>query len=621
MNSNRVITGIFLCLLFFCMHSGHAQQREIDSLKQLIVKFDADKSKSKTKTWSLQDSVKVNLLDELSLQYTDFDPKKSFETASLQLSIATKIDYKKGIVNALNVIGIYYETIGNYDRSFENYNRALEISKASGFNDLTLHTLGNIGIHFIRIGIYSEALKYFHECLKLAEITKIESNILLGCYNNIGVIYSNLGKPEESIKYYQKSLDLQIRQKKLSDIANTYNNIGDLYRDKRQFGLAMSYFLKGLKSAQSNRNYSAEALNYSGIGSVYLNQGNYEKALENHLKAKNIRETIGDGFGMFTSYICLGNIYLKTHNYQEALRYTQTAFDMVKDRNELRGLTEAYRQLSVIHAKLGNFKQAYDNHQLYKKYNDSIFNAENEKKLIEQQMNFDFRQKEELAKQEIEKQKNLRNLMVTGAIALALFSIFFLIQRQRIKTIREQKVYVEGLNELQQELHGREMEAIALHKENENIQLKNELMTLEKDQLAEKLSFNERELASTTVYLFEKNKMLATLKTALDALPKNILSSPEITNVKTAISSNQYLDSDWEKFKQHFEKVHPDFFKELASKHPGLTDYEVRFCAYLHMKLSTKEIAALLNITPESVTKAKMRLNKKLKASDESYDI
>ena len=43
-----------------------------------------------------------------------------------------------------------------------------------------------------------------------------------------------------------------------------------------------------------------------------------------------------------------------------------------------------------------------------------------------------------------------------------------------------------------------------------------------------------------------------------------------------------------------------------------LTTYDIRLCNYLKSNLSTKEIATLLNITPDSVKKAKHRLRKKM---------
>ncbi|WP_141719631.1 helix-turn-helix transcriptional regulator [Roseivirga misakiensis] len=51
---------------------------------------------------------------------------------------------------------------------------------------------------------------------------------------------------------------------------------------------------------------------------------------------------------------------------------------------------------------------------------------------------------------------------------------------------------------------------------------------------------------------------------------------------------------------------------QIKQRYPNLTAYDLRLCTYLKANLSTKEIATLLNITPDSVKKAKHRLRKKM---------
>lgn len=53
---------------------------------------------------------------------------------------------------------------------------------------------------------------------------------------------------------------------------------------------------------------------------------------------------------------------------------------------------------------------------------------------------------------------------------------------------------------------------------------------------------------------------------------------------------------------------------QLKARYPQLTSYDIRLCTYLKSNFSTKEIATLLNITPDSVKKAKHRLRKKISA-------
>ena len=60
------------------------------------------------------------------------------------------------------------------------------------------------------------------------------------------------------------------------------------------------------------------------------------------------------------------------------------------------------------------------------------------------------------------------------------------------------------------------------------------------------------------------------------------------------------------------EQSNKNFQQKLKSHFPRLSAYDIRLCTYLKSNLSTKEIATLLNITPDSVKKAKHRLRKKL---------
>jgi DNA-binding CsgD family transcriptional regulator len=181
---------------------------------------------------------------------------------------------------------------------------------------------------------------------------------------------------------------------------------------------------------------------------------------------------------------------------------------------------------------------------------------------------------------------------------------------------------------IQKELTARKIEAQQLEFDMREMELKHRLTELENQKinadirhektrnelLQERLDTNQRELASTTLYIVQKNELLAELKSQLLKLDKQSPNGNQqgLKGIESILQSSQYLDADWRKFKIHFEQVHPDFFENLQAKHPTLTKYEIRLYAYFHINLSTKEIAALLNIDPASVRRAKTRLYKKM---------
>jgi DNA-binding CsgD family transcriptional regulator len=172
----------------------------------------------------------------------------------------------------------------------------------------------------------------------------------------------------------------------------------------------------------------------------------------------------------------------------------------------------------------------------------------------------------------------------------------------------------ERLLLIRDELKQKQLEAQELAHHNERILSENLLHKTQNELLQEKLASNQRELAATTLYTAQRNELLADLKIHVQALSRSVPNSAKtvIDNIETVIQNNMNLDSDWERFKIHFEQVNPNFFENLLAQHPSLTKNELRLCAYFHLNLSTKEIAALLNIDPASVRTAKMRLNKKM---------
>lgn len=65
-------------------------------------------------------------------------------------------------------------------------------------------------------------------------------------------------------------------------------------------------------------------------------------------------------------------------------------------------------------------------------------------------------------------------------------------------------------------------------------------------------------------------------------------------------------------FPQRFAETHGDFVQKLLAIEPNLVATEITFCAYLKLKLSTKEIATIMSVTPKAIQNRKNKIRKKL---------
>jgi ligand-binding sensor domain-containing protein/DNA-binding CsgD family transcriptional regulator len=176
----------------------------------------------------------------------------------------------------------------------------------------------------------------------------------------------------------------------------------------------------------------------------------------------------------------------------------------------------------------------------------------------------------------------------------------------RIHNIRleKQRIKFEKDEAQMRHLHELELE----HNEREIIQLKNERLETE-------LSYKNKELASTTMHLYKRGRLLGKIKEELADVTQNLKAREERLNFNKLvklIAEEEKQDSDWEQFAIHFDQVHNQFLRNLKEKYPDLTPSDIKISAYIKMNLSSKEIAQLLNISLKGIEIARYRLRKKL---------
>ncbi len=143
-----------------------------------------------------------------------------------------------------------------------------------------------------------------------------------------------------------------------------------------------------------------------------------------------------------------------------------------------------------------------------------------------------------------------------------------------------------------------------LHNQERQI-AKTKLMAAQKQ-----LELKTQELQSFSNSIREKNKLIEEFEKQIEESQAALPQKQE--NLQQLSKAIILTEEDWEDFKALFEEVHPNFFFTLKQDNPELTNAEMRLVALLKLKLSNKEIAGMLGISPDSVVKTKYRLKKKL---------
>jgi hypothetical protein len=153
----------------------------------------------------------------------------------------------------------------------------------------------------------------------------------------------------------------------------------------------------------------------------------------------------------------------------------------------------------------------------------------------------------------------------------------------------------------------------------QNMQLKNQILEAEKKareektlRLQQEITLKNNELVTSTLMLNQQHKFMEEVAGLIHEMETNAPSRAQLRKLSRLVRSNLSVEKNWENFRKQFDQVHPNFVRKIAYEYPTLTQNDLRHCAYIRMRLSTKEIAELMNVNPTSVQIARVRLKKKM---------
>ena len=90
------------------------------------------------------------------------------------------------------------------------------------------------------------------------------------------------------------------------------------------------------------------------------------------------------------------------------------------------------------------------------------------------------------------------------------------------------------------------------------------------------------------------------------------MSPKEISRMMRIIDESSDKEDFWDIYKENFDLIHKNFFRNLRRLYPTLTATDLKFCALIRLNLNTKDIAQFTGLTVRGVEGARYRLRKKL---------
>ena len=495
---------------------------------------------------------------------------------------------RKGISN--NILCIAYRKNGAYEMGLERGKKAIAYFQEYGDSMQIAGTLDNISIIYRIWGKYDKALDYSIKSLRIFESLKDTADIAITLMN-IGDLYSITKDYDRALAYLSKAEEMALNHTDYVHIGNLYNDKGLIFKRQGALRKADSLFNKALNIYKKAQFKEGVAVAQQNLGALKVDEAKCKDGLAYLKKSLIFFKSVNYTEDISKVYIDMAKAYNCIQEFDTAIFYLNKA---IRNSEALGNpplkLTSLY-ELQQSYYNIGYFDSAFQTQKKYYQLKDSLQSVDVEIRIAELQKKYDVEkvQKEaQLYKTQQQAETARAKVFQVVAASLVLFILlaaFFVWQRRK--------------------------------KDREIIRLRQERNQVLKEEMEVKMRFQSKQLTTHALNMLQKNLLLQSLEEDMAEIRKKAKDElkPEIHSLNHKIKTHLKGEKDWDLFKMYFEQINKDFFKALYIINPNLTSNDLRLIALIKLNMNIKEVASVLNLSPDSVKNARYRLRKKLKLS------
>ena len=456
--------------------------------------------------------------------------------------------------------------------------------------------LGDFYLSLIKIYIdvnhFDTALDY---CTKAYNLFTDENDIekLAQIDSFFAYIYAQLNDPKRAIVYYKKTLSFYTKKNDKADIIKSLNNLGNAYLTLSKYDSSQYYFQKSQVIFKNYENPILKVFVLSNLGKLFFFKKDYAQAEKYLLEAKDILDhnKIDDKESNYNANYNLANFYIDRKQPAKALLYAKKVGDYT-EKNTVNFINIKYLK-TLYEAYLLN--KDYENSSLVFKEYDSIrdlMNIEEKAVNVERlKAQHEYELKKKLDKLEQDKKNIVYVIVLVIFLSITIICILLAFNyKNKTEALNLEKKLIEA-REKELEIDNQMKEKMLVHKSMEQNRVEG--------------------IFRSTIEKIDDLKAKSN---------NNSLDIEEISNIANNMKVN-VKQNIWDDFEYHFLQIHESFYENLDQKHHNLTNYDKKLAAMLKLRLSTKEISNLLNVTPKTIENSRTRLRKKLELTNTKEDL
>lgn len=464
----------------------------------------------------------------------------------------------------------------------------------------TCYYYGRVMQEFSR---YEEAIKAYLDAKTMLEDSK-EYKMLGLISERIGDLYWKQDILEEALNGYNRSREYYTYAKDSCCLSYALRNIARVYFCQGEsYDSIHAYYQSALNVARLSKSDSESSI-IQELGVLYRERKEFNKAEECFLTSLELEKDIKY---RYTTHLSLGNLYISLENLPNAELHLKKCLQSAN--MDLKA--DAYDCLSGLEKTAGRFLLALE----YREKADSIRRVAQKEEIgraiadLQKKYDNEKLQKDHLLTVVKYKNRLLICLVLLVTMICFLCRYYFKLNNKK-KRIKEIERVIDSNRNLI------------------NIYEKEILEYRQREDESEVVHNKMRELNAKVLVLSMQNKELVSRIKSLDGdgvdedseVTDYLLALRLLASLKNGSFKEDLNNEDWNKVFVLVDFMHCKFCSRLKEEFPNLTKHDMEICSLLRCGFTHEELSCIFHTTPDSVTKAKGRLKKRLQISV-NYDL
>lgn len=337
----------------------------------------------------------IQSLNDLSWVYKNIDVDSSMLFAKMALAESESIDNDLAKASSYNSIASAYEAKGQLDSSLTYHNKSLDLKLLGSDSAAIGNTLNNLGIVYDELGQHQQSLTHYYNALKYFESSERDPYKIAMVLGNIGIVLKKQKRYQRVLEYYQRALAIYKEEGSDFGVAVTTGNIGSLYIQLKQYHDAILFAERAMEGYKELGYYRYVPYAIHNMAIAYDSLGDYAKAETLYQESLELHLDHDNNYEIASVYVNLADNQYHQENYQASIRSADQALVYAQKSSSPEFLVRAMKIEANSYAALGQYDQAYQLLLASTAGQDSLFEKDKTRAIVELETKYETAQKEQ----------------------------------------------------------------------------------------------------------------------------------------------------------------------------------------------------------------------------------